>query len=324
MTQVAGPNIKNGKNSISFVSDGAKVVGNVYCPDDFDPNKQYPAIVVGGPLGTVKEQAAGVFAESLAKSGFVTLAFDYRMYGESEGEPRQYENPVKKTEDIQNAISFLSAHENVDSESVGALGICASSSYIATALTSDRRVKAFGTVSAYFSLREFCLSNPFVTDEQRNQMFTASNAARQRYYETGIAEPDDMIMPDMTEDPGEEAGQLARDVYDYYFLRVADEWPNYSNHFVPFSFEQLVRSHAIEHADLIGVPYLGVVGSEAVTRPYTERFVEAKTQGPSEIKAIEGAYHVQTYDRPEYVSQAVDALHSFFRKHLQKPEAIAA
>jgi fermentation-respiration switch protein FrsA (DUF1100 family) len=324
MTHVAVSNIKSGVNSVSFVSAGSKIVGNLYCPDDINASKQYPTVVVGGPLATVKEQAGGVFAEALAKKGFVTLAFDYRMYGESEGEPRQYENPVYKTEDIQNAISFLSAHENVDSDCIGALGVCASSSYIATALASDRRVKAFGTVSAYFSLREFCLSNPFVTDEQRNQMFTASNAARQRYYETGIAEPDDMIMPDMTEEPGEEAPQIARDVYDYYFRRVAAEWPGYSNHFVPFSFEQLVRSHALEHADMIIVPYLGVVGSEAVTRPYTERFVAAKTQGPNEIKVIEGAYHVQAYDRPEYVSQAVDALKSFFRKHLQQPEAIAA
>lgn len=324
MTQIAKSNFKNGRNAVSFVSDGSKIVGNLYCPDDFDANKQYPAVVVGGPLATVKEQAAGVFAEALAKKGFVTLSFDYRTYGESEGEPRQYENPVYKTEDIQNAISFLSAHKNVDSEAIGALGVCASSSYIATALASDRRVKSFGTVSAYFSLREFCLSNPFVTDEQRNEMFKASNAARQRYSETGVAEPDDMIMPDMTEDPGEGAPQIARDVYDYYFARVAECWPNYSNHFVPFSFEQLVRSHALEHADMIIVPYLGVVGSEAVSRPYTERFVDAKSQGPNEIKVIEGAYHVQAYDRPEYVSQAVDALQSFFRKHLQHTEAIAA
>ena len=155
-------------------------------------------------------------------------------------------------------------------------------------------------------------------------MFTASNAARQRYFETGVAEPDDMIMPDMTEDPGEEAPQIARDVYDYYFRRVADEWPNYSNHFVPFSFEQLVRSHALEYADLIVVPYRGVVGSEAVTRPYTERFVEAKTQGSNEMAVIEGAFHVQTYDRPAYMAEAVDALQSFFWKHLQKREAVAA
>jgi fermentation-respiration switch protein FrsA (DUF1100 family) len=272
--------------------------------------------VVAGPLATVKEQAAGVFAEALAAEGFVTLAFDYRRYGQSEGQPRQYEDPASKTEDVQNAISFLSSHETVDSERVGALGICASSTYIASALRSDRRVKAFGTVSAHFSLREFFLSHPFATEEQIAQMFTASNAARQQYYETGVAEPDDMIMPDMTEEPPAEAGQLAFDVYDYYFARVAAEWPNYSNRMVPFSFEQLVRSHAIDYASQILCPFLGIVGSEAVTRSLTERFVDAKGEGPAEVKVIEGAYHVQTYDRPQYVRQAVEALSGFFHQHL--------
>ena len=303
------------RSNVSFESSGAKIAGHLYSPDDLTPGKRYPAIVVGGPMATVKEQAAGVFAKALSETGFVALAFDYRTFGESEGEPRQYENPASKTEDVQNAISFLSAHENVDSQRLGALGICASSSYITSALISDHRAKAFGTVSAYFSLREFMLSNPMFTDEQRNEMFAASNAARQRYFETGVAEPDAMIWPDMADDPGEEAGQLARDIYDYYFRRVADCWPNFSNHLVPFSFEQLVRSHALGDAELIAVPYLGVVGSEAVTRPYTERFIEAKAQGSNEIKIIEGAYHIPTYDRPEYVGQAVDALSGFFRQH---------
>lgn len=304
------------KTNVSFKSCGDKIVGQLYCPEDMNPSNRYPAIVVGGPLGTVKEQAAGVFAKALSEKGIVALAFDYRRYGESEGEPRQYEDPASKTEDIQSAISFLGTHENVDSDRIGALGVCASSSYIAAALLSDRRVKAFGTVSAHLSLREFFLNHPFVTEEQKAQMYKASNDARQRYFETGVAEPDDMIMPDMDEEPPEEAGVLARDVYDYYFRRVSEEWPNYSNHMVPFSFEQLVRSHALDYADRIDIPYLGVVGSEAETRPFTERFVEAKTHGPAEIKVIEGADHIPAYDRPEYVTQAVDALGGFFREHL--------
>ena len=84
MTRATEPNIKNGKNSISFASDGSKVAGNLYYPGDFDANKQYPAIVVGGPLGTVKEQAAGVFAESLAKRrGGNRHGADHARSGES-------------------------------------------------------------------------------------------------------------------------------------------------------------------------------------------------------------------------------------------------
>jgi len=304
------------KADVTFKSIGDRIVGHLYYPGGLAAGAESPAIVIAGPLATVKEQAAGVFAEALAAEGFVTLAFDYRRYGGSEGEPRQYEDPASKTEDVQNAISFLGSHGSVDSERVGALGICTSSTYISSALRSDRQVKAFGTVSAHFSLREFLTSNPFATDEQLAQMYTASNAARQQYYETGEAEPDDMIMPDMTEEPPAEAGQLARDVYDYYFARVTEEWPNYSNHMVPFSFEQLVRSHAIDYAGQIVCPYLGIVGSEAVTRPLTERFVDAKGEGSAEMKVIEGAYHVQAYDRPQYVGQAVEALSGFFNQHL--------
>lgn len=166
------------KTNVIFRSSGDKIAGHLYTPNDFNPSKQYPAIVAAGPMATVKEQAGGVFAEALAKKGFVTLAFDYRRFGDSEGEPRQYEDPASKTEDVQNAISFLGVHENVDSQRIGALAICASSSYIAPALTTDRRVKAFGTVSAHLSLREFFTANPLATEEVLDQMFAASNAAR--------------------------------------------------------------------------------------------------------------------------------------------------
>jgi len=301
------------KQTVTFKSGSVNLTGDLYLPDGADASSTYPAIVVGGPMATVKEQAAGVFANELSKRGFIALAFDYRGYGDSEGGLRQYEDPATKTEDIQNAVSFLRGHENVDSERIGALGVCASSSYIAAALASDRRVKAFGTVSAHFSLREFFTANPMVTPEIRDQLLGASNAARERYYKTGEATADAMVWPDMT---GEEEGDFYQDIYDYYFRRVSSEWPNFSNHLVPFSLEQLVRSHALDYAPQITVPYLGVVGANAVTRPYTERFIEAKTTGAKDIKVIDDARHIQTYDRTEYVCQAADALGSFFDTHL--------
>ena len=95
MTNAIQP-LKPGKNTVEFYSDGLKLVGNLYCPEDFNSEKTYPAVVVGGPMATVKEQAPGVFAEQLAGRGYLALAFDYRYYGESEGEPRFYENPSAK------------------------------------------------------------------------------------------------------------------------------------------------------------------------------------------------------------------------------------
>jgi fermentation-respiration switch protein FrsA (DUF1100 family) len=95
------------------------------------------------------------------------------------------------------------------------------------------------------------------------------------------------------------------------------QWPNYSNHMVPFSFEQLVRSHALDYASQIDIPYLGVVGSEAVTRGYTERFVDAKTHGLKDIRVLDGARHIQAYDSSKYVGQAADVLSEFFDQHLR-------
>ena len=95
-------------------------------------------------------------------------------------------------------------------------------------------------------------------------------------------------------------------------------WPNFSNHLVPFSFEELSRSHAINDAPYITAPYLGIVGSEAITKPLTERFLAAKKDGEKAMTVIEGSTHIQTYDKDEYVGQAVDALDEFYQKHLAR------
>lgn len=303
-----------GSNKIQFTSFGQTIVGNLYVPKDAGANNKHAAIVVGGPGGTVKEQAAGVFAQALSTKEFIALAFDYRTFGESGGTPRQYEDPASKMEDIQTAISYLGTPEDGDNQNIGALGICLSSSFIADALRSDRRVKVFATVSGHFSMREFLLG--FATDEQKQQMYAASNAARQHYFETGEAKPNDMMNPDLKEVPPAEAGPFAADLYDYYHKRGSNEWPNYSNHMAPFSFEQIARSHALDYADQITCPYLGIVGETAVTRPLTERFIAAKAQGTAAMKIIEGGRHVTIYDKPEYVSESVDALNEFYKKHL--------
>ena len=305
----------SGKNRVSFESAGFELVGDLYCPDDFDPGQSYPAVVVGGPLASVKEQAAGVFARELATRGYLALAFDYRYYGESGGTPRAYENPSDKAEDLKSAIGFMRNLKNVDSDRIVALGVCASSSYVSQALIGETRVKAFATVSGYFNLRSFCLDNPFITEKQKAASLTASNAARQKYFETGVADRNDMIFPDMS---GEQDEINMKEIHDYYFARVGECWPNFSNHLTVFSYEQLLASNAVDYAKYIATPWLGVVGSEAFTLPVTEAFYEAKSEGEKDIVVIEGATHIKAYDDPAYVSQAVEAINQFYQQHLNK------
>jgi len=309
--------LQAGKNKITFNSDGNKIVGWLFCPPNFNANQKYPAISVAGPMGTVKEQAGGVFAEKLAEKGFITIVFDFRTQGESEGMPRNYENPFNKGEDIQNAISYLGTLDNVDKGKVNALGICAGGSYTIHGTISDRRIKAFATVNPYFSMREFAGYNPLVSEEARNAMLKISNDDRQKYFETGVSDRINILLPafeDLKNMPVP-ADDL-EDISSYFYERVENDWPNYSSKNAGMSFEALLKSHALDLAKDLSIPYLGIVGSEAITKPFTERFFAEIQHENKEIKEIEGARHVQTYGNEVYVNQAVDHLSKFYFENI--------
>ena len=128
---------------VFFQSEGLKVVGSLFRPVNNRGNASlFPAVLVAGAMTGVKEQVAGSYAERIAKSGFVTLALDHRHFGESEGEPRQHEDPAKKMEDFKNAISFMSTLEDIDREKIGACGISMGGGYMLQLAAFDRRVKA--------------------------------------------------------------------------------------------------------------------------------------------------------------------------------------
>jgi fermentation-respiration switch protein FrsA (DUF1100 family) len=311
--------LTEGLNRVEFNSCGLKLIGNLYCPAPFDSNKRYSAIVTAGPMGTVKEQAAGVFAEKLSKKGYLTLTFDFRTQGESEGSPKNYENPFNKGEDIQNAISFLGTLKCVNKDSIGTLGICAGGSYVIHASVSDRRVKALATVNGFLSLREFTGYNPLVTDEIRAVLLKRSNDDRQKFYETGVSEKADILMPDAVsaeELPAAFPDDDKKDIFDYYYARVDRCWPNFDHRFSTMSYEALIKSHALDYAKDLAIPYLGVAGSEAITKPYAERFIAEILHDYKELKIINSARHVPTYANDEYVDQAIDALHAFYSKYI--------
>src|SRR5213595_3523735 len=109
---------------------GLEVVGNLFTPKSMDTNVKTPAIVVGHPMGAVKEQSANLYATKMAEQGFVTLSLDLSFWGESDGQPRNAVAPDIYTEDFSAAVDYLRTQPVVDPERIGALGVCGSGSFV--------------------------------------------------------------------------------------------------------------------------------------------------------------------------------------------------
>ncbi|PSR52712.1 hypothetical protein AHMF7605_03810 [Adhaeribacter arboris] len=119
------------KEAVQFTSEGLVLAGHLYKPQDWGETKKYPAVLVGGSWTTVKEQMSGLYANALAKQGFIAFAIDPRYFGESEGQPRFWENPAAKIADYQNAIIYLQTVPGVDKNNIFLTAICASAGYLA-------------------------------------------------------------------------------------------------------------------------------------------------------------------------------------------------
>jgi fermentation-respiration switch protein FrsA (DUF1100 family) len=309
------------KTNVTFDSAGVSIAGHLYIPDD-TATGAYPAIVVGHPGTGVKEQAAGLYAERLAERGFAALAFDAAFQGESGGEPRGLEDPAHRVEDIKSAVSFLSIHEMVDADRIGALGICASGGYVVPAAATDHRIKAVGTVSAADIGRQFRRGPDDEQDPAVIQgMLDAAAAARTAEARGG--EPQVFPIFPATEEQARAAGQHAFEGWEYY-RTDRGEHPRSAKAFTWNSIDRIVTFEPFRSIGLIAPrPLLMIVGSEAATRHMTTEAFE-NAGDPKELVWIDGASHVDLYDKPEYVTPAVMRLADFFRTHLAGvPDAAA-
>lgn len=299
---------------VTYQLNGIDIAANVYTPVDYDPAKKYPAVVVAHPNGGVKEQTAGLYAQRLAESGYITIAADAAYQGASGGQPRHVDKPANRIEDIHGMADFITQYAGTDANRLAVLGICGGGGYTLKAAQGDKRFKAVATLSMFNSgeVRRNGFQNSQLATVQ-DRLKQASDARAQE------AAGGEIIYAGAVNPTDEEIAKIPTDLYRegfmYYYRTHAQ--PNSTFKYTMSSLFDLMTFDAASNMDLINQPLLMIAGSKADTKYMTdEAFSKATNAQTKELFVIEGATHIQTYWKPAYVNKAVTKLVDFFGKNL--------
>ncbi|MGB3173818.1 MAG: alpha/beta hydrolase [Saprospiraceae bacterium] len=299
---------------VTYKLNGIDIAANVYTPANYDTSKKYPAIVVAHPNGGIKEQTAGLYAQRLAEAGYITIAADAAYQGASGGLPRHTDKPEYRTEDIRGMADFISQFAGVDENRLGAFGICGGGGYTLKATQTDKRFKAVATLSMFNSgeVRRNGFQNSQInTIQQRLQQASDARmqeAAGGKIIYGGVASITDEEIAKTTTD-------LYREGYEYYYR--THKHPNSTFLYTLSSLQNLMSWNAATDMNLLNQPLLMIAGSKADTKYMTdEAFIKATNAKSKELYVIDGATHIQTYWKPDYVLQAVNKLVSFYKTNL--------
>lgn len=292
-------------------------VGNLFVPENLKPNTRYPAIIVGHPMGAVKEQSANLYAQKLAEQGFVTLAIDLSFWGESEGRPRNLVAPDIYAEDFSAAVDYLGAQGFVDRNRIGVLGICGSGSFAISAAKIDPRMKAIATVSMYDmgAANRNGLKHA-VTVEQRKKAI--AEAAAQRDVE--FAGGDTLYTSGTVDKLTEHSNAIEREFYDFYRTPRGEFTPKglsplVTTHPTLTSNVRFMNFYPFNDIETISPrPMLFIAGEDAHSREFSEEAYRLAGE-PKELVIVPGAGHVDLYDRVALIP--FGKLTSFFGEHLK-------
>lgn len=294
-----------------------KVAGNLFIPKAMNKNAKNPAIIVGHPMGAVKEQSANLYATKMAEQGFVTLSLDLSFWGESEGQPRNVVSPDIYAEDFSAAVDFLGTRPFVDRERIGVIGICGSGSFSISAAKIDPRLKAVATISMYdMGAANRNALNRSLTLEQRKQII--AEAAEQRYVEFMGGET--KYTSGTVHKIDENSHPIEREFYDFYRTPRGEftpksSSPQFTTHPTLTSNVKFMNFYPFNDIETISPrPMLFITGDQAHSKEFSEDAYRRAAE-PKELYYVPGAGHVDLYDRVNLIP--FDKLTAFFSQYLK-------
>lgn len=293
------------------------IAGNLYLPKDMDKSKKHAAIIVGHPMGAVKEQSADLYAVKMAERGFVTMSVDLAFWGGSDGQPRNAVAPELYAETFSAAVDYLGTGPFADREKIGAIGICGSGSFAISAAKIDPRLKAVATISMYdMGAANRNGLNHSLTLSQRKQII--ADAAEQRYveFQGGATNYPSGTVHEITE----KSNHIEREFYDFYRtprgeFTPAGSSPLLTTHPTLSSNTKFMNFYPFNDIETISPrPLLFITGDQAHSKEFSEDAYKRAAE-PKELYYVAGAGHVDLYDRVELIP--FDKLESFFKANLK-------
>jgi hypothetical protein len=290
---------------------GINLVADLYIPRNVDRSRRHPAIIVGHPFGGVKEQTSGLYAQTMAERGFITLAFDASYNGESGGQPHFIASPDVFVEDFSAPVDYLGTNVLVDRNRIGVIGVCGSGGFSLAAAQVDPRIKAVATVSMY-DIGQAKRQGLAATLDEAALRNSLQAVAAQRWAEVDGAERAMVIGTPQAITAS--STEIDREFYDYY-RTPRGHHPRSTTATTRTSDAALALFSAFDRLGWISPrPVLFITGDRSHSRIFSEHAYQRAAE-PRELHVVPGAGHVDLYDRVDLIPW--DKLTSFFTQHLR-------
>jgi fermentation-respiration switch protein FrsA (DUF1100 family) len=289
------------RTTVHFTVDGATVVGTMFRPANVPADQPLPVVLIDGPWTQVKEQVGYAYAPRLAAQGFAVLTIDHRNFGESGGEPREFESPALKVEDLRQAVGFLRSNPGIDANRIYGLGVCYGASLMADLARTEPNLKGLATVAAWLH-DEASLKATFGDDGYAKRDGEGQKAL-DAYKRTGEV----AYIPAFSNDTfAAMAGP-----FDYYSSTQRGVVPQWSPRFATMSFPAWLRHEAATYGGEVKQPVLMIHSNGSALPDNVRRFYAALPNARKQLVWTTGD-HVDFYDHAELIDPAVTQVANFF------------